>query len=258
MRNLKYLMVAIVVLTITSCKKNQYNVYNDVARIQFGPALSEIYRASANLADTLKLHTFYYDGASATQDTVFFDIYAIGGTKPTDRTFTLQQEQLPNTLNAVAGTHYVAFNDPKVTKLYVIKAGAIHAKVPVILLRDASLKTSAAKLKFNVIADGNFQLGEHSNLWRKIEFTDRLSRPTAWTDNFSTFYFGKYSVAKHAFLIQQTGEKWDQDFVLKISTDNSGALNYYQVMAKTALINYNKANPSSPLKDENNELIVFP
>ena len=256
MRKLKYVMVAIVALTITACEKNQYNLYDDVARIQFGPNPSMLYKTDQNLADTLKRYTFYYEDALTTQDTVYFDIYAIGGTKPTDRTFTLQQEQLANTQNAVAGTHYVAFNDAKVAKFYVIKAGAVHAKVPVILLSDASLKTNTVKLKFNVIADVNFQQGELSNLWRKVEFTDGISQPTAWDASFSQFFFGKYSITKHAFLIKETGEKWDEEFVVKIKSD--GGLSYYQVLAKTALINYNNAHPGAPLKDENNELIVFP
>lgn len=255
MKIFKYIMIAVVVFTMASCKKDQYYLYNDIARIQFGPDISLIYNANSALADTLKPFTFYYDTPDVTQDTVFFDIYAIGGISKTDRTYTLQQEQLPNTNNAVPGKHYVAFDDPKVSKLYVIKAGTVHAKVPVILLRDASLKTTTPILKLNVIADGSFQLGEKKNLWRKVQMTDRLSRPAAWSDSYSTYYYGAYSVVKHAFMIDITGKKWDQTFMSTVALDEQA---YYLTVIKTALINYNNAHPGNPLKDENGQLIIFP
>lgn len=255
MNILKYIMIAVVVLAMASCKKDQYHLYNDVPRIQFGPDISLIYKPNSALADTLKPFTFYYDAPDVTQDTVFFDIYAIGGVSKTDRTFTLEQEQVPNTNNALPGKHYVAFNDPRVSKFYVIKAGTVYTKVPVVVLRDVSLKTTTAILKLNVIADGNFQLGERKNLWRRIEMTDRLSRPLAWTDSYSTFYYGAYSEVKHAFMISITGQKWDQVFMSQLAFDLQG---YYLSVIKTVLIDYNNAHPGDPLRDENGQLVIFP
>lgn len=257
MKILKYILIAMVVLAVASCKKDQYYLFNDVARIQFGPDASRIYTASFNLADTLKPFTFYYEQASVKEDTVLFDIYAIGGVTKTDRSFTLKQEQVPNVNNAVAGTHYVAFTDPRVSKFYTIKAGTVHAFVPVIVLRDASLKSSTAVLKFNVVADGNFQLGEPKNLWRKVQITDRLSQPASWNASFSQYYFGKYSTVKHAFMIQVTSQKWDEAFIATTSSDYA-LLQYYIGVVKTALIDYNKNHPGSPLTDESGELVVIP
>jgi len=250
-------MILIAAAAITSCKQDQYYLYNDVGRLQFGPEPSRIYTTQYDLADTLKPYTFYYEDPTVTQDTIYFDIYAIGGTKNTDRTFTLEQEQIPNTLNAVAGTHFIAFNDPKVSKFYTIKAGTIHTKVPIIVLRDVSLKTTTPKLKFKVAINDNFQLGEQNKLWRKIEITDRLSQPAQWTTSFSQYYFGKYSVIKHSFLIETTNEKWDNDFITNLYAVG-GLLSYYQTVAKTALIDYNNAHPGNPLTDENGDIVVFP
>jgi hypothetical protein len=251
MKTTKYIWAFIAVLALASCKKDQYYLYNDIARIQFGPEPSRIYTPSYNLVDTLKPYTFYYEDATVKEDTVFFDIYAIGGTAKNDRSFTLQQEQLPNTLNAVAGTHYVAFSDARVSKHYTIKAGTVHARVPVIVLRDPSLKTATPVLKFKVTDDTNFKIGEVSNIWRKVLITDRLSQPPAWTG------FGTYSVVKHKFMIDVTGEKWDQDFFLFVRAD-FGLQGYYVAVVKTALIDYNLAHPGNPLKDENGELVVIP
>lgn len=257
MRALKYVIVAMVVLAFASCKKDQYYLYNDVARIQFGPETSRIYTTSYNLADTLKPFTFFYEDASVTQDTVFFDIYAIGGVSKADRTFTLEQEQVANVTNAIPGTQYVAFNDPKATKNFIIKAGSVHTRVPIILLRDASLKTSTPVLKFKVVANGSFQVGEINNLWRKVVFTDRLSQPAAWNASATQYYFGKYSVTKHQFMIDLTGEKWDQDFITGIMADYA-LLQYWTATLKIVLINYNNLHPGNPLKDETGEIVVFP
>lgn len=259
MKNKRYLIAITVIgiLALTSCQKDKYYLFNDVARIQFGPEPSRIYQTSFDFADTLKLQTFYYYGENIKEDTVFFDIYAIGGTRNTDRSFTLSQEQISGATNAEPGKHYVAFTDPRVAGAYVIKAGTVHARVPVILLRDASLKTTTPVLKFVVQEDKNFQLGELTKTWRKVEFTDRLSQPSLWDATMSTYYFGKYSNAKHNFMIQSTGDKWDNDFFQALRSDLS-FLAYCKTVLTTALIDYNKAHPGNPLTDEFGEPVVFP
>ncbi len=247
----------IALLSVYACKKDQYYLYDDMARVQFGPDIARIYTPSYNLADTLKPYTFYYEDASTVQDTVFFDIYAIGGVSKEDRSFTLEQVQVPNVTNAQAGKHYVAFNDAKATKNFVIKAGTVHTKVPIILLRNVDLKANTYILKFKVVADKNFQTGEINNLWRKIEFTDRLSQPAAWNASAVQFYYGKYSVVKHRFMIESTGEKWDQDFMASLPSEYA-LLQYWIGTLKINLIDYNAKNPGNPLRDENGELVVFP
>lgn len=257
MKTLKYLLGLSLLLTLASCKKDQYYLFNDVVRIQFGPDKARIYQTTYNLADTLKAFTFYYEDESVKEDTVFFDIYAIGGVAKQDRNFILEQEQVPNAVNAIPGTDYLAFNDPRATKNFVIKAGEVHTKVPIILLRNSSLKSKTATLKFNVAVNENFQLGERNNLWRKIMFTDRLSQPSAWDANGSRYYYGTYSVTKHQFMIETTGLKWDQEFMATLPSDYA-LLQYYLGVLKTALIDYNKAHPGSPMKDESGELVLFP
>lgn len=257
MKKLKFVCMAVVLLSAYACKKDQYYLYNDKARIQFGPEESRIYTASYNLADTTKSYTFFYEDTNVKEDTVYFDIYAVGGVSKSDRSFTLQQEQVAGAVNAEPGKHYVAFNDPKATKHYVIKANTVHTKVPVIMLRDPSLKTTTVTLKLNVVPDQNFLSGEVSNLWRKVIFTDRLSQPAAWNASAVQYYYGKYSVVKHEFMINSTGKKWDQDFMQPLPS-NYAELQYWIGKLKIALVEYNSAHPGNPLRDENGELVLFP
>ena len=245
------------VVLFSACTKDVYQVYTDVARLQFGPSPDRIYNATYDLYDTLKRQTFYYDEPAKTMDTVYFDLYAIGGTRDYDRSFTLQQVQLSNEYNAEPGKHYLAFDDSRVSSNYVIKAGTVRTAVPIVVLRDASLKTNTAKLKFLVVADENFQLGEQNKLWRQLDFTDRLSQPTAWTAWWTQYVLGNYSVTKHAFMIATTGDKWDDDDLNMLYTGNSALRNAKRAMLNTALLNYNNAHPLDPMKDEFGEPISF-
>jgi hypothetical protein len=51
-----------------------------------------------------------------------------------------------------------------------------------------------------------------------------LEQPTNWSQS---FFLGAYGQEKHRFLIEQTGEKWDYDYLrytwgyLEASTDNT-------------------------------------
>ncbi|MDP3436008.1 MAG: DUF4843 domain-containing protein [Bacteroidales bacterium] len=256
MKNIKYILMATVLLLLYSCKE-EYYLYNDIKRIQFGPDITRIYTPSFNMADTTKGYTFFYDNASKQIDTIFFDIYAIGGVSTKDRSFKLEQVAVPGAENAVSGKHYRPFNDATLVSKYMIKAGAIHAKVPVVMLRDASLKTTTVTLKFQIAENENFSIGEPSNVWRKAIFTDRLSQPNSWDAWLTQYYLGKYSVVKHSFFIEKSGQKWDNDFILLIRA-NFAELGYWKGMVKAALITYNAQNPGNPLKDETGEIVVIP
>ena len=159
-------------------------------------------------------------------------------------------------LNAVPGVDYKAFTDASVNSKYVIKAGERNTLVPIVLLRSATLKTATVTLIIKVAANDDFQLGETTNIWRKVTSTDRLSKPAAWTSTIN-IYFGTYSVVKHQFMIDVTGKKWDQTFLSGVLSDFTQLI-YYTNVCKTALINYNNAHPGNPLRDETGALVVFP
>ena len=257
MKKIISIIVIAIVFLSTACDDNNFKIYTDGANIQFGPEETRIYATTYNLADTTKAYTFYYKPTTVTQDTVFFDIYAIGGITDKDRGFVLKQDSVAGATNAVAGIDYIAFDDSRVKNNYVIKAGKVHTRIPVILLRNAKLKTNTLALKISTVANENFRLGEKTNLWRKIIFTDRLSQPNIWDANMTKYYFGNYSVAKHAFMIQASGDRWDDAFITIVKADYS-LLSFYTSFLKTSLIDYNNAHPTSPLKDENGVLVTFP
>lgn len=257
MKTIKYFLVVVLLLIMNACKKEEYKMFTDVARIQFGPDISRIYQTSFNLADTTKDFTFVYNSPTSTQDTVWFDVYAIGGLSTKDRIFKLEQiADTTGALNAVPGLDYKAFTDATLASKYVIKAGEMHTLAPVVLLRSATLKTATVTLIIKAAVSADFQLGETSCIWRKVTSTDRLSKPAAWTSTINA-YFGTYSMVKHQFMIDVTGKKWDQTFLSNVLKDINQVL-FYTTTCKTALINYNNTHPGNPLRDENGALVVFP
>lgn len=257
MKHLILYTFTLLAVLITACKKDQYTLYNDISRLQFGGPSDHPYDNQRAMADSVKPFTFYNEPATTLRDTVLFDIYTIGDTTGKDRPFALEQVILDGEDNAVPDVHYKSFSDPSLKDVYVIKAGTAHALVPVILLRDISLKNRNVKLQFQIKANDQFQPGEKKFSWRRVEFTDMLNRPAAWDANGERYCWGKYSRVKHAFMIAQTNQRWDQDFLMSIYPDYS-ALQYWNRQLKTLLINYNNSQPGEPLTDETGEVVTFP
>lgn len=259
MKKIIYTASLLAALFLTSCNDENYLLYEGDARLQFGPTPNYIYSATTQLNDTAKSITFVYDDASVKQDTVFFDIYTMGNISNQDRAFKLKQVTVPGVDNCVAGVQYKAFNDPSVTKHYVIKAGTNHMLVPIVFLRDASLKNLIYTLRLEIEENENFKLGESYKLWRKVQVADRLARPNSWTTYMETYYLGKYSYVKHGWMIAQTGYRWDQDFIAAIYTNGYAEMSYWKARLKALITIYNgnPANPGVPLTDETGQLVTF-
>lgn len=171
------------------------------------------------LADSAQNYTFYYEDASVTRADVVFHLYVSGGPRNYDRPFTLEQIQEQGKTNAVPGTNYVAFDSEEMKREFVLKAGEVHLEMPVTVLRTADLEEYA--LRFRLAENEHFKPGQEDLAWRKVLFTSALQRPTQWNTRYDGMYFGKYSRTKHSWMIEETGERWDNEFVdmLLVQTD---------------------------------------
>lgn len=246
-------LILLMGLILASCQKAPYQIFQDENRIQFGPEKRLFYNPTNTFQDSLKLHTFAYLENSKMSDTVYFDLYTMGETSSKDRAFKIVQEQVANEQNAIADVHYKSFSNTSNSNLYVIKAGQMHSRVPVVLLRDSSLREMSVVLKIVVQENEYFKKGQEQLIWRKLIFTDKLNRPSSW----NVGILGKYSEVKHRFMISATQQKWDDAFILEINRDVQ-AQHYWLGKVKTALLKYNNDHPTDPLRDEDQELIIFP
>jgi hypothetical protein len=244
-------------IPFTACHPDRYHLYEGPGYLQFGPPQQYRNEAYYDMADTMKTFSFVYKLPDITEDTIYFDIYAIGGIAAADRPFALTQVMQPGKANAVAGVHYKAFDEIRLRSSYVIKAGEIHAFVPVVLYRDVSLKNTEVVLQFSVAANDYFKPGEPGKVWRRIAFSDHLQQPAAWDTYASNNYWGKYSRVKHEFMIRQTGEKWDQEFMSVFTWQQAGYALYWKGRLTELLAIYNQQHPGHPLVDENGLLVTF-
>lgn len=256
MKRLIYFAVIALAAVLAGCSKADQLLYSDVNRLQ--------------LNDTTTINTtFVYDPVTTTKDTVYIKVNTIGQISDHDREVKMAQFVEPDVQNtAVAGVHYLSMDDPSLKKLMVVKANAVSAMIPVVLLRDASLKQSSYRLRLQLVGNDQFGLGEVQRRSCAIVFSDRLERFYSWRVDASQagayLTFGKYSVRKHQFMIdilkEQIDEAWYQAAVA------AGALQHYKNYLKDKLNVFNAdpanvASGKSPMRetdDPNSPLVSFP
>ena len=161
---------------------------------------------------------------------------------------------------AVAGVHYESLGEKNEL---ILPANQNVLKLNVIIKReDTGLRKNARKLVLRLLPSDDFQTGEVNKLVKNITISDKLERPTRWKDNsyYYKLYLGNWSEVKHRFMINATGEKWDNDCIkLYIKAGPTAEGLYLLKKIKKELEKYN-ADPANnpPLMDENGHEVVFP
>lgn len=250
----KYSCIIIILLAIaTGCKKADFMLYNDGHRIQ--------------IADTTQLsYSFLYKDPSVIRDTVYVQMNTIGGITDYARAVTIEQipeydkmyvrDPVTNKITdsvitekpfkAIAGKHYISFTDPSLQNLMVIRPDSSIDKLPIVLLRDTSLKTNSYRLRIKLKANDEFAIGETKMVERTIVFSDRLERFESWKTDISSspafVSFGKYSTGKHQFMIDVLKVRIDEEWYKAIIA--AGAVQHYKVLLRDALAAFN-ADPAN-------------
>lgn len=243
--------VATILLLFASCEKDPA-VY-DSAECYLRFAYNE-----DKLSDSTVNYSFAYGANEVTEDTVWLTVNIMGFTSDSDRPFVLEQVKTDGR-DAVAGEHYVSFDDVSlVAEYYYIPRGMAERRVPVVLRRDASLKTDDYTLRVTIRANEYFSTGSKEFLYKNITVADRLIQPDSWNSYCYKQYgqpvFGTWGENKHKFMIQVTGEKWDDDYILNTwknyMESDPGYVTYMQNLLKTELAKYNEElGENGPLKD---------
>lgn len=117
-----------------------------------------------------------------------------------------------NVINAVAGKHYVAFDDSSLAELYRMPGDSSVTEVPVVVLRDPSLKESDVTLKITFGDNGWFKPGYPSFTTYTLTISDYLAEPKMWQELGVDYYLGTYGSKKHELMIQWTGKTWDDAY----------------------------------------------
>lgn len=204
----KYILWLLPVFGLFACE-DEMEVYNSPEN-----RLNFIYEPFT-MADTVIPRTFVYDVETRVFDTVWLEVETMGYVEDHERSFALEQVKKGEGEQAVAGKHYIAFDDPLVADYYKIPAGKNTVRFPIILKRDPSLKQQEVTLCVQIGHNENFIPGYEKYQKKIIRVADILMQPKYW-DFYASYYFaGKYGKVKHQFMIDATadlGIKMNDDF----------------------------------------------
>ena len=244
MKKIFNIFVLGLLLVTTSCEKSLEVFSDTTCRLNFYYREAEITsNFQPNMAQ--RSFSFIYSG-NIQQDTVWVEVESMGLLADYDRPITIEQVDTTAVM-AVAGKHYVAFDDPSLVKYYVMPAGKARTKLPIVVLRDASLKHESVVLKYRIKPNDFFTKGYDVFQTRSLSITDRLAQPAYWTKGYPMYggYYslynciGYYGVVKHQFMIDITGKPWDDAFIEEFITGDTNYFNYILNKLVSELDKYN-------------------
>lgn len=159
---------------------------------------------------------------------------------------------------AEPGVHYIPFDDERMAPFYTLEAGEREKQIPVIVLRDETLSDTTYTLFFRIADSEDLRAGDASRCDIELRIADCLSKPASWDD---WFFAGTWSAVRHEFMIEVTGEAWDDDFIGTLDVD---AKNYYLYVFNRELKRVNAEREEQglpPLRenpDDPNSELTFP
>lgn len=251
-RNL-YLLLLFPAFILTSCEKDM-EIFNS-------PEINSLNFVFEEREDTLISHTFIYTPEDQLTDTIWLEVETIGFITDYPRSFTLCE--LPVDSNAaVAGKHYIAFDDASMKDYYVIPANKNKARFPLILKKeDPELSDKEFNLKIGIKPNEYFQAGLAGYQQRRVQVSNILTQPKDW-NSYAIYYFaGDYGKVKHQFMIEtgnKIGVKIDEEFFHDLvggdpTAIDMGLTDYWRQVFKTALNEENArraAQGQGPLREE--------
>ena len=249
---MKNILLALgILLMFSACNEQDIPGYSGRDFVQFGD--NETYK-----------YSFVISGSKVVRDTVWVRAFCSGSLGKDIRHFKL--EQVPEYVfsyiydekgsiidsmlikqdnQAEPSVHYVPFDDPGYLELCNVPKDSVTFNVPVILLRDASLKEKEKALSFQFIMNDDFEPGDPETGIMKFLISDMLFYPEAWS-NYTTRpelvgsspIFGHYGKIKHQMLIDVSGGPWDNEYIDGLSYEKKL---FYKNLAAKELQKINEA-----------------
>lgn len=216
MKYVQNILISLVLLTgLVACEKELPVYESTVCQLNFKYGTANLTTDEVTEEMRIRSHSFVLNsGEGVMIDTVWVKVTSMGYLSDTNRTIELQQLSTGKQ-DAVAGKHYVSFDDPELkSRYYFLPANRPEVEIPIVVKRDPSLATDGdVSLKFTFKENENFKLGYPQFAEYTIIISDRLSKPSMWTDCELDYYLGAYGSKKHELMISWTGEIWDNTYI---------------------------------------------
>ena len=237
-------IILVTLCLLSSCKEFITLEYEN------DPALYFVH-AQYGQQDSLN-HTFFLRVGDKTRDTAFVEIITMGYPSSENREISLIQTNSGQPGAAIPGVHYIPFDNPEVKPHMVIPAGAVRARVPVILLNDQTLALSSVRLNLEIVPNSHFRQGVSEFSQFLIKTTAQAVKPSNW-DSVWRYYFGAtWGSVKMEFIISVLGYvDWS------VRPGDIGYTTYIGAKTKAALEQYNLDHPTAPLKEADGTLVTF-
>lgn len=242
MKTMKYAMLLGLLAVFAACSEEEPGAWSGQARLNF---VQNGTTPTAVAADTIVLFTFVFQPETVTKDTVWVEVKTMGDVYDYPRPLKIKQEPSFRK-DAVAGVHYVGFDTPGMKERYVIPAGEVTAKLPVVLLRD-QLGEEYFYLRIVFEANDYFLSGYDHLSHRTIRVSNLLSKPENWNATVVGSLFGTYSQEKHQFMLDVTGLAIDEDYIQAILDTKDPS--YYTYLRTWYTNKLNAANALLPEED---------
>ena len=234
MKKIKSIILAFAAIGMFTACENDKFYYQDEPRVRIeGP-----YEWALG-TDSLNFSFATYPN-SVQQQEMQMTLYVMGEAASTDRIAKLEVDASNTTASA---SQYI------LPETITIPSGKLEVPFIVTLMRSEGLTSKTVSLSFKVVESNDFKVGVIEQNHFSMKWNDILGKPKNWDTELKEF-FGEYSLAKYRFIIDTigfgefgNGMTWSE-------------LKNYQIMMKTALDEYN-ATHTSPLKDENGQLVEF-
>jgi hypothetical protein len=233
-------------LAFASCEEKVVHKYESENSVYFYRG-AELYNTFVQY-DSL-IYNFVEKKSDRLRDTVRVRVRTAGFLSDRDREVQLVQINHGDSLAAVAGKHYIGFDDPEMAGRLLIPAGSIQADLPVVLLRDASLRSREMRIEIELRENGHFKIVMPDLSRFVIKFTDMIARPANWETSWRP-YLGEWGPEKMRFLVEYVGVA---DFE---GQHGASDMLYYRSKAIEKLIEYNNTH-ATPLTEADGTLVSF-
>lgn len=238
---------------LTGCEDKVVEKYDSDASLYFYRNMN--YANDKGIVQYDSIDYSFFLAGSAQESDIWLQVQLTGNLSDQPRSFKIVQTNAEDANAAVAGTHYVAFDDPEMKKYLVLPAHATKVLVPIKLKRTADMDKKSFRLALALVPNENFAEGIKQGNYGQSSFiiniTAEAIKPVTWDRNYD-YTFGEWSKVKMGFLINEV--KFT-DF----TTDMSNLENRYfwNLKAKSVLADY-EAKHGTLYEDDGITKVVIP
>lgn len=185
----------------SSCEKEAVAEFDSPASLFF---YSGAYSLMGGAQGDSKSYSFFYTESTLTEDMLWIDVRLTGMPSDRDHVIPLVQQNVGKPGAAVAGTHYVAFDDPRMVEYLVIPEGSTGVTIPVIIKKTADMEDKEFTLEVGIGTNDYFVAGLKEKSVFTVTMTAMAVKPPGWGYYYEQV-FGTWGQVKMKFIIDHVG-----------------------------------------------------